>query len=295
MRLAFLGSPEDAVPSLRALHAAGHDVVLVVSAPDRRRGRGSATSPTPVKAAALELGIPTTDRVDDVVDCGAELGVVVAYGAIIRPHVLDRLRMVNLHFSLLPRWRGAAPVERAILAGDERTGVCVMDVAEELDTGAVHACAEIPIDDEVTARELRARLAELGAGLLVDVLERGLGEGTPQSEDGVTYAHKITSEDLVLRWDRPASELRRVVRIGGANTTFRGARLKVLSAAAAEDRPDLEPGVLDGTVVGCGDGTALELRIVQSEGRAAMAADDWLRGARPERGERLGAAAEGRS
>lgn len=288
MRLAFLGSPEDAVPSLRALHAAGHDVALVVSAPDRRRGRGSATSPTPVKAAAAELGIPTTDRVDDVLDIGADLGVVVAYGAIIRPHVLDRLRMVNLHFSLLPRWRGAAPVERAILAGDDRTGVCVMDVEETLDTGAVHACTEVPLDDVVNASELRSRLADLGAGLLVDVLGRGLGEGTPQAAEGVTYAHKVTPEDLLLRWDRPADELRRVVRVGGAHTTFRGSRLKVLACAPASDRSDLAPGSLDGAVVGCGGAGALELVTVQPEGRAAMDATDWLRGARPDPSERLG-------
>ena len=129
-RLVYLGSPEAAVAPLRALHAAGHDIVLVVSQPDRRRGRGGAMSPSPVKAAALELGVPVTERIDDVVESGAELGVVVAYGRLIRPHVLAAVPMVNLHFSLLPRWRGAAPVERAILAGDTVTGVCVMDVAD---------------------------------------------------------------------------------------------------------------------------------------------------------------------
>ena len=117
-RLVFLGTPEIAVPPLRALHEAGHDIALVVSRPDRRRGRGGSLSPSPVKEAALELGLPVTDRVDDVIDAGAELGVVVAYGRLIRPHVLAAVPMVNMHFSLLPRWRGAAPVERAILAGD---------------------------------------------------------------------------------------------------------------------------------------------------------------------------------
>ncbi|MDQ4131986.1 MAG: methionyl-tRNA formyltransferase, partial [Actinomycetota bacterium] len=130
MRLVFLGTPEVAVGPLRALVADGHDVALVVSRPDRKRGRGGALVPSPVKAAALELGLPVTDRVDDVIDVGAELGVLVAYGRLVRPHVLARVPMVNLHFSLLPRWRGAAPVERAILAGDRETGVCLMALDE---------------------------------------------------------------------------------------------------------------------------------------------------------------------
>ena len=128
-RLVYLGSPVIAVPPLRALHEAGHDIVLVVSQPDRRRGRGGAVMPSPVKAAALDLGVPVTERVDEVIDAGADLGVVVAYGRLIRPHVLAAVPMVNMHFSLLPRWRGAAPVERAILAGDSGTGVCIMEVA----------------------------------------------------------------------------------------------------------------------------------------------------------------------
>ena len=137
MRLVYLGTPEMAVPPLRALVAAGHDVALVITRADRRRGRGGATSPSPVKAAAVELGVPVSHDVDDVLTAGAELGVVVAFGRIIKPHVLAALPMVNVHFSLLPRWRGAAPVERALLAGDTETGVCIMDVEEGLDTGGV--------------------------------------------------------------------------------------------------------------------------------------------------------------
>ena len=136
-RLAFLGTPDLAVPPLCALEAAGFEVALVVSQPDRRRGRGSGLSPSPVKVAALELGIPVTDRVDDVLAAGVDLGVVVAFGRLIRPHVLEAVPMVNVHFSLLPRWRGAAPVERAILAGDDRTGVDLMVVEEALDTGGI--------------------------------------------------------------------------------------------------------------------------------------------------------------
>ena len=142
MKLVFLGTPDMAVPPLRALVDAGHEVVLVVTRADKRRGRGGATTPSPVKAAALELGLTVTHQVDDVLGAaeqGAELGVVVAFGQIIKPHVLAALPMINLHFSLLPRWRGAAPVERAMLAGDDLTGVCVMRVEEGLDTGGVYA------------------------------------------------------------------------------------------------------------------------------------------------------------
>jgi methionyl-tRNA formyltransferase len=144
-RLVYLGTPDFAVQPLRALVEAGFDVALVVSRADARRGRGGRTMPSPVKAAALELGLPVSDRVDDVLATGADLGVVVAFGRIIRPHVLAALPMVNIHFSLLPRWRGAAPVERAILAGDERTGVDLMVVEEGLDTGGIYDRAEVVI------------------------------------------------------------------------------------------------------------------------------------------------------
>ena len=161
-RLVFLGTPAMAVPPLRALVAAGYDVALVVTRPDKRRGRGSEPAPSPVKAAAVELGLPVTHRVDDALDAGADLGVVVAYGALIKAHVLAELPMVNLHFSLLPRWRGAAPVERALLAGDAETGVCVMQLEEGLDTGPVFACERRPIGPDQTADGLRAELVEAG-------------------------------------------------------------------------------------------------------------------------------------
>ena len=145
MKIVFFGSPDASVATLRALHAASHEVVLVVSGADKRRGRGKTLTPTPVKAAALELGLAVTDELQDVMDVSADLGVVVAYGRIIRPEMLAHLQMVNLHFSLLPRWRGAAPVERAILAGDTVTGVCVMAVEEGLDTGGVYAREEVTV------------------------------------------------------------------------------------------------------------------------------------------------------
>src|SRR3954464_3619219 len=153
-RLVFLRTPARAVEPLRALHAAGFEIPLVVSRADAKRGRGGALVASPVKQAALAPGLPVAGRIDGALGVRADLGVVVAYGRIIRPNVLDALAMVNLHFSLLPRWRGAAPVERAILAGDETTGVCVMAVEEGLDTGGVYSMAEVPIGPDQTADEV---------------------------------------------------------------------------------------------------------------------------------------------
>lgn len=283
-RLVYLGSPDAAVPPLRALVAAGFEVVAVVSQPDRKRGRGSALSPSPVKAAALELGLGVTDRVDDVLEVEADLGVVVAFGRLIKPHVLERLPMVNLHFSLLPRWRGAAPVERALLAGDAETGVGVMALEEGLDTGGIYAEERIRIGPEETADELRGRLVAIGTDLLVATLQKGLGEPRPQ-EGEPSYAAKIDPAELELRWERPAVELHRLVRLGRAWTTFRGKRLKVLAARLADT--DAGPGELDGTVVGTGDG-GLELVRVQPEGKGPQEAAAWRNGARPAPGERLG-------
>ena len=293
MRLVYLGTPDMAVPPLRALHDAGHDIALVVSGADKRRGRGGATSPSPVKAVALELGLPVTADPDDVLAVAADLGVVVAYGRIIRPHVLAHLPMVNLHFSLLPRWRGAAPVERAILAGDDRTGVCVMAVEETLDTGGVYARAEVPIDDAVSATDLRAELVRVGSSLLVDTLARGLGRAEPQSVDGVTYAEKLRADEFELHWAHPATEVQRVIRLGGAFTTFRDRRLKVLAVEVLAPGSEGVPGtgrvsLGDGPVVGCGDGGGVRLVTVQPEGKGPMEASAWANGARPAPDERLG-------
>lgn len=290
-RLVFLGTPEAAVPSLRALVTAGFDVALVVSQPDRRRGRGGATSPSPVKAAAQELGLPVTDRVDDALEVGADLGVVVAFGRILRPHVLDALPMVNVHFSLLPRWRGAAPVERALLAGDPVTGVCIMEVVEALDAGGVHARTEVPVGADATAPALTAALAEEGARLLVATLEVGLGEPEPQ-EGEVTYAEKIGPDDLHIDWTRPAAELDRVIRVGGAWTAFRGRRLRIWSATPLDgDAADAAPGLLVATggevAVVAGEG-ALALGDVQPEGKSRQPAAAWANGTRPAPGEVLG-------
>lgn len=287
MRLAFLGTPEMAVPPLRALVAAGHDVVLVVTRADRRRGRGGALSPSPVKAAATELGLAVTDDIEELLGVDADLGVVVAYGRIIKPHVLAHLSMVNVHFSLLPRWRGAAPVERALLAGDDVTGVCIMDVEEGLDTGGVYARRELPIGPTTTADDLRRDLVAMGTELLVDVLSRPLGAPEPQVGD-VTYADKITPEELQLDWARTAAELDRLVRLGGAWTMFRSRRLKVLEATPSDVTAAPASLADDRQTVGTGAG-GLRLTTVQPEGKAAMPWTAFANGARPEPGERLGA------
>ena len=260
--------------------------MLVVSQPDKKRGRGGALLPSPVKAAAKELGLPVTARVDDLLQAGAELGVVVAYGRLVKPHVLAVLPMVNIHFSLLPRWRGAAPVERAILAGDAVTGVCVMALEEGLDTGPVYACEERAIGEEETLDELRARLTEIGTRMLVDLLASGLPE--PRAQEGEpTYAAKIEPEEHHLDWTRPAVELHRVIRLGQAWTTFRGRRMRVLRARLSA-RADIGPGEINPTalVVGAGEG-ALELVDVQPEGKGPQPAAAWRNGARLRPGERF--------
>ena len=286
-RLVYLGTPEIAVAPLEALCAAGFEVALVVTGADKRRGRRAEPSPTPVKLAALGLGLPISHDLADVAGVGADLGVVVAYGRIIRRPLLEVLPMINLHFSLLPRWRGAAPVERAILAGDERTGVCVMAVEEGLDTGGVYARAEIGIRRSSTVPELAAQLSGIGSSLLVDTLQAGLGTPEPQVGEPV-YASKIGPDDLRLRWDVPAVDSARVVRVGGAWTTFRDKRLKVHEARAwpGEDQ-SFGVGELHGDRVATALGD-LQLIEVQPEGKARTSFADWSNGARPEPGERLG-------
>lgn len=286
MRLAFLGTPEVAAGTLSSLYQAGHEIVQVVTRPDKRRGRGLAEEPSPVKRVASGLGLPVSYRPADVVGKGAELGVVVAYGRLVKPDVLAALAMVNVHFSLLPRWRGAAPVERALLAGDEETGVCLMALEEGLDTGPLFACARSAIGREETAAQLRRRLGAQGDQLLVEALANGLPQPVPQQGEP-TYAAKLEPAELHLDFSQPALQLHRVVRVGRAWTTLRGRRLLVHEARVVADGLGLGPGQMEGTEVGTGEGR-LRLVVVQPEGKGPMAAEDWARGARLGAGERLG-------
>lgn len=294
-RLVFLGTPISAVEPLRTLVADGHQIDLVVTRPDKRRGRGAGLVPSAVKAEAERRGLTVTDTVADALGPGAELGVVVAYGRIIPASVLDELPMVNLHFSLLPRWRGAAPVERAILEGDSETGVCLMEVAPGLDTGGIYAERVTPIDPEETADELRSRLVSIGCGLLSEYLKDGrAGLPVPRDQSGSpSYAEKLLPGELEIRWDESAERIHRVIRLGRAWTPFRGRRLRILRARASlvrdgEDSPSHGPGELHGTDVSTGDGGSLSLIEVQPEGRRPMTARDWRHGVRPRPGERLG-------
>lgn len=285
-RIVFLGTPEMAVAPLWALHDAGYEIVLVVTGADKRRGRRSTPSPSPVKAVARQLGLAVSHNPHDAATADADLGVVVAFGQILKRPLLEALPMVNLHFSLLPRWRGAAPVERAILAGDDRTGVCVMAVEEGLDTGGVYASSVVPIDSTTSADQLARQLTEVGSTLLVDTLQRGLGSPEPQVGES-TYAAKLTSEDRRLQWAQPADVLDRVVRVGGAWTTYQTRRFKIHGA-----RPQAEPGPgpvgsLHHDSVTTGDGT-LQLLEVQPEGKGRVEFGAWAHGARPPAGTVLG-------
>ncbi len=265
------------VGPLRALVEAGFEVALVVTRADARRGRGTATSPSPVKQAALDLGLPVTHDVDDVLAADVDLGVVVAFGRIIKPHVLAEVPMVNLHFSLLPRWRGAAPVERAILAGDDVTGVDLMVVEEGLDTGAIYDRTVVPIGPDETAAALRERLVEVGTDLLVRSLVDGLGEPSPQTGE-MTYAEKIAPEDLRIDWGDPPVSAHRKVRVGGAWTMHDGKRIKIW-------RTSLDPDG-GGIVSSAGDAT-IEVIELQPEGRPRMPARAWANGVGWTEGDRF--------
>ena len=275
-RLVYLGTPEIAVLPLVELDNAGFEVVMVVTGEDKRRGRGSSTSHSPVKEKALELGLPVTHDLSDLLHVEADLGIVVAFGQIIPKNYLEQIPMLNLHFSLLPRWRGAAPVERSILAGDVITGVSLMVVEEELDTGSICASEEVEVGDQ-TGDELRQSLVEVGSHMLVRALKEGLKTPVPQNGSPI-YAHKISSKDLHLEWSQPVEELMNKIRLGGAWTTFRGTRFKIWSALV--DSSLSEPV---GTIIGdqvSGVNGSLKLIEVQAENRGRQSFDSWRSGAR---------------
>jgi methionyl-tRNA formyltransferase len=306
--MAFAGTPEVAVPSLRTLlDSPRHEVVAVVTRPAKPAGRGRTPRPAPVEILAGEAGVPVLTPVrpgepeflarlrELRVDCCP----VVAYGALLPPAALDvpRFGWVNLHFSLLPAWRGAAPVQRAILAGDDITGASTFRIEAGLDTGPVFGVVTEPIRPRDTAGDLLQRLSRSGADLLaatLDGLEDGTVEARPQPADGVSIAAKLSPDDARVPWDSPASRIDRVVRActpaPGAWTTFRGERLK-LGPVLPVDADPIPPGrlrverrrVLAGTATG-----PVELGSVQPPGRRPVPAADWARGVRPAPGERLG-------
>jgi len=296
LRLVFMGTPDIAVPALEALIAAGHEIACVYCQPPRPAGRGQQARPSPVQKAAEALGIPVRcppslkgeDERRAFAALEADAAVVVAYGLILPKPVLDapRLGCFNAHMSLLPRWRGAAPIQRAIMAGDAETGVSVMRMDEGLDTGPVVLAASLPIAPDDTAGTLHDRLAALGARLIVEALD-GVAAGrlapVPQPADGATYARKLDRAEGRLDWTEPAEELARRVRALNPwpGTWFErgGARIRVLSAEARAASADAAPGTVldDVPTVACGRG-ALALTRLQRAGRAPMDADDFLRG-----------------
>ena len=285
---------------MEALAKESFEISLVITNPDRPKGRGRRLHHSPVKEAARRLSLPVAH---DLTDLEAmlersdtpkpDIAVVVAYGQIIPEHLLTKLPFINLHFSLLPKWRGAAPLERAILNGDTRTGICLMALEPTLDTGPIYRQAECEIAPDETLEELRQRLAIDAADLLVTALKQGLEDTTPQQGDP-TWAKKITTEDRHINWSLPADQLSRVVRIGGAWTTFRNKRFLIWKATPIpETELSVKPGELaweadsGRLLAGAGDDTALEILEVQAEGKSRMPAKAWINGANLSPGEQM--------
>ena len=315
LRVVFFGTPEFAVPTLREVLGRGHEVAAVVTQPDRPRGRGQKPSPGPVAsfAAGHGLRLLQPERIRDVAFLSAlaalspDLGIVAAYGKILPASLLaiPRLGLVNVHASLLPRWRGASPIHRAVMAGDTETGVCIMRVVEALDAGGVFAEAHRPIGRDETSEDVERDLAERGARLIlpvIDALAGGTAREAPQDESRVTYAPRLTRDDGAIDWTEPALTIHNQVRglhpWPHAFTALHGARVIVLRTstvtgpAAWSDRAS--PGEVvaagrDGLVVLAGDRMPLALVQLQAEGRRAVAAREFAAGARIGVGDRFGA------
>jgi methionyl-tRNA formyltransferase len=307
MRIAFMGTPDFAVRALAEIVAAGIEVAVVYTQPPRPRGRGQTTTPSPVQAFAERLGLPvrTPAKMRDPAEIAhfqaldLDAAVVVAYGQILTRPVLEapRLGCFNLHASLLPRWRGAAPIQRAIMAGDAVTGVQVMRMSEGLDEGPILLSETVPIEAGDTAATLHDKLAAAGAGLLpraLFALERGGAVETPQAAEGVVYAHKISSAEARIDWSDPAAVVDRKIRglspFPGAWFEWPGpkgpVRVKVLLSGLAQGSG--APGAVldDALTIACGDGAVRLIRL-QREGKGAQAADEFLRGSAIVAGERL--------
>jgi methionyl-tRNA formyltransferase len=308
VRVVFLGSGVFAIPSFIGLIEAGHEVPALVTQPDRERGRGRSLAPPPLKPVAEARGIPVlqprrireAEALEALRALSPEIQIVVAYGQILPRSVIDLppRGTVNVHASLLPRYRGAAPVQWAIVRGESETGVTTMRIDEGLDTGPTLLSRSTAIGPEETAPELEGRLARLGALLLIETL-RGIEEGTvqeaPQADDRATFAPPLHKEDGHVDWTRPAGEIARRVRAflpwPGSSASIEGKALKILRAAEAPAGPG-EPGMVvasgsDGLIVACGEGTRLRIVEVHPESRRPMTASAFAAGARLGRGARF--------
>ena len=286
--IVYFGTPEIAVAPLEALVASGCVVQLVVTRPDVRRGRGAEITASPVKIAAQRLGIAVSHSPSDAIALARQnkdlLGVVVAYGELFKSDILSAVPMINVHFSLLPRWRGAAPVERAILAGDTKTGVCIMRVVEKLDEGEVFAREEVQIDETDDLDSLRLKLNAVAISLLLFTVKNGCRDWIEQCGE-VVYAKKIKATDQQINWQSPAVQVVRQVRVGGAFTTINRKRLKIVRANVSSiQATGKSPGqICDLTSVSCVVATidgAVSLTAVQPEGKAVMRIEEWINGAR---------------
>lgn len=289
MKIIFMGTPDFSVPVLEALHHA-HEIVAVYCQPPRPAGRGKADRPTPVHARAMQLGLPVRHPVSlrsetaakDFAELGADVAVVVAYGLILPQAILEapRLGCLNIHASLLPRWRGAAPIHRAILAGDCETGICIMQMDSGLDTGPVLLRQSTPIGAEETTADLHDRLSQMGSRLIVQALAALPLPAVPQPADGVTYAAKIDKSEARIDWTRPAIAVDRQIRglspFPGAWCEIAGERVKMLRSRLVAGTG--MPGqVLQGLTIACGEG-AVEITLAQREGKKPTAPADFLRG-----------------
>ncbi len=301
MRIVFMGTPDFSVQVLQALHGAGHEIVAVYSQPPRRAGRGKKERPSPVQKCAEGLGLEvlTPQNFKNKTDLDAfaahraDVAVVVAYGLILPQVMLDMPKhgCLNIHASLLPRWRGAAPIQRAIMAGDAKTGVCIMQMEAGLDTGPVIDCRETNISVEDTAASLHDRLAEIGAGLIVEVLAARKFSVKPQLKQGVTYAAKIDKAEAKIDWSQPAETVDRLIRglspFPGAWCKMKGERVKILGSAVATGNGEAGVALDDDFTVACGQG-AVRLAKLQRAGKGPMAAADFARGFPLHKGEKLG-------
>jgi len=281
-RIVYIGTPEIAVAPLQTLVAEGFVIELVVTGVDKRRGRGTETSANPVKAAALALGIPVSHDINDVLKLNPDglLGVVVAFGNIIAPEILQHVPMINIHYSALPRWRGAAPVERAILSGDSTTAVCIIQVGEQLDAGDVLATAPCAIREDDSVLALRSRLGQLALPLLIDICSNGVSSQQAQIGE-VVVARKISAHDLAIDWSSSPDAISRQVRLGNAFTFFDGKRFKVHEVSSvSEQLPAGSISVHDARVLVGARGGSIQLVTVQPEGKPRTSASEWARGAR---------------
>ena len=280
-KVAFVGSASESAVVLASLLEAGIEPLVVLCGPPARRGRGGRVTLNEVEVLASSKGISVVHRQEELLGFQAELGVVVAYGRILRAAALAWAPMVNVHFSLLPRWRGAAPVERALLAGDSVTGVCLMEVSAGLDEGAVFARRELPIVPADTAKSLRSELSVAGAELLLEALKAGAnGFANPQAQTGeVTYASKLDPAELRVDFSAPAAYALRQIAVGGAWCRWQDKRIKLLRAhqAEAQGLDELTPGLVEGNLVACGEGM-LAVDALQPEGKKPMEFAAWRRG-----------------